>query len=494
MKKTALIFMVISFCALINAPHLKADAKPELVWGKHIGTTESDDVIGVAADNAGGIFAVGSTSGVFGETHFGKSDALICKLNSEGEFVWKQQLGTPEDDNGRAVVCDAENNCYIAGITKGDLGSENAGREDAFLAKYDPQGNLLWVRQIGTNGNERGGAVTVDDNGNVYLAGSTTKSLAGTAAGSYDAFVAKYSPEGEQYWVAQYGTTKKEEVYGIAVDKDGNSYVTGDTDFVFKFDSNGSFLWSWNLTSHFFRDIDIDNLGSIYLAGVRSSNSSAVMLKLDDATQKPVWQKYFYSTWCTYKGLTVTKDGTGEVVGAGCQGPGCQAFARRYDKDGNLVWEQDKIGRDGDSCGFDVAMDKNGNYYEVGGTAGDLFIANLGNGDGFIYKLGSTNPSGLNESNPLPKEIKLNQNFPNPFNSSSEITYSIPKNSFVNLSIYNITGQKVRSLINNLQESGEHKAIWDGTDDFGTGMSSGIYFYELALPDQRMIKKMILVQ
>ncbi|UCH71255.1 MAG: hypothetical protein JSV29_04660, partial [Candidatus Bathyarchaeota archaeon] len=60
-------------------------------------------------------------------------------------------------------------------------------------------------------------AVAIHESGDVYWAGTTTKDLAGTNAGGYDAFVAKYSPEGEQHWIVQHGTRKKDEVYGIAV-------------------------------------------------------------------------------------------------------------------------------------------------------------------------------------------------------------------------------------------------------------------------------------
>jgi len=78
-----------------------------------------------------------------------------------------------------------------------------------------------------------------------------------------------------------------------------------------------------------------------------------------------------------------------------------------------------------------------------------------------------------------PRSFRLGRNYPNPFNSSTVITFSITRPSSVNLSIYNTAGQKVKTLLDGRVDPGDHSASWDGTDGFGNEVTSGMYFYRL---------------
>jgi hypothetical protein len=79
----------------------------------------------------------------------------------------------------------------------------------------------------------------------------------------------------------------------------------------------------------------------------------------------------------------------------------------------------------------------------------------------------------------LPKEFGLRQNYPNPFNPTTVIEYALPKASDVKIQIYNILGQKVRNLVDEQQDPGYKRIHWDGTDDSGKEVSSGVYFYRI---------------
>lgn len=79
----------------------------------------------------------------------------------------------------------------------------------------------------------------------------------------------------------------------------------------------------------------------------------------------------------------------------------------------------------------------------------------------------------------LPVEFSLSQNYPNPFNPATNISYALPANAYVRLTIYNILGQKVKTLVDSEQTAGYKNVIWDGKNDRGEDVSSGIYFYRI---------------
>jgi len=91
-------------------------------------------------------------------------------------------------------------------------------------------------------------------------------------------------------------------------------------------------------------------------------------------------------------------------------------------------------------------------------------------------------------------QYKLNQNYPNPFNPSTVIKYDLIDNSKVDLRIYNILGQEVKTLVNNFEEKGRKTAIWNGRDNHDNKVSSGIYFYKISANNWTDIKKMILLK
>ena len=86
-------------------------------------------------------------------------------------------------------------------------------------------------------------------------------------------------------------------------------------------------------------------------------------------------------------------------------------------------------------------------------------------------------------------------NYPNPFNPSTIISFSIPSESNINLSIYNIKGQKIKLLANESFESGNHSIIWYGDDEFGKSVSSGVYLYKLSVNSKAVsMKKCLLLK
>ncbi len=93
------------------------------------------------------------------------------------------------------------------------------------------------------------------------------------------------------------------------------------------------------------------------------------------------------------------------------------------------------------------------------------------------------------EINPLPSQFMLNRNYPNPFNPSTHISFSIPENGYTTLKVYNSIGQEISNLISQNMEAGKHSAVWNAY-----GFSSGIYFCELTWNGKRQVQKMVLTK
>jgi hypothetical protein len=101
---------------------------------------------------------------------------------------------------------------------------------------------------------------------------------------------------------------------------------------------------------------------------------------------------------------------------------------------------------------------------------------------------------GIGQEQPIPFEYALKQNYPNPFNPETNIEFSLAKEQNVSLVVFNLLGQQVRTLANSSLGAGDHVAHWDGRNDNGANVPSGIYFYRISTPEFSQTNKMVLVR
>jgi hypothetical protein len=132
----------------------------------------------------------------------------------------------------------------------------------------------------------------------------------------------------------------------------------------------------------------------------------------------------------------------------------------------------------------DFILDNRGNMYM---TSEVMLTQNQGYEYGLTVKYSA--PVDTVSENVYPSDYILYQNYPNPFNASTSFEFELPRNSFVNISVYNTLGQKVAVIINDNFEKGYHYYNWNAP-----GLSSGIYFYIFRAGDYSVIKKMALVK
>ncbi len=137
---------------------------------------------------------------------------------------------------------------------------------------------------------------------------------------------------------------------------------------------------------------------------------------------------------------------------------------------------------------------------DVNGDGYDDIIAGqqmLGGSGGrfFVISGGTVDQTSIDE-NPeiIPKNLQILSNYPNPFNATTTISFVLQSSSEVSLEIYNISGQRIRTLISGNKEAGEHNIIWNGKDETGNEVSTGVYFYKLSAGDLQETRKMTLIK
>ncbi|NJO55522.1 MAG: hypothetical protein HC834_03245 [Rhodospirillales bacterium] len=206
----------------------------DLVWTRMIGTSAYfEQAQGVAADTTGNIYICGGTDQVLGRGYVGpakKEDAWFAKYDPDGVLIWVRQFGSAGNDNCDAVAVDNEDNILLVGTTSGRLTGPVAPKQspNIWFAKYTAEGKRAWARQISAFVGSTPDIAT-DADGNVLVSGNRYRSsISGLVGGGYDAFVAKYSPAGKRMWIREvFGIGGTDFSYGVAADPSGNVLLTG---------------------------------------------------------------------------------------------------------------------------------------------------------------------------------------------------------------------------------------------------------------------------
>src|SRR4030095_14562950 len=190
-----------------------------VVWTRQFGSPSSDVAIGVSVD-ASGVYLTGYTFGALPEqTSAGSADAFVRKYTTNGNEVWTRQFGTASFDGGFGGISVGASGVYVVGYTEGVFpGQTGANPPDAFVRKYDTGGNEAWTRQFGTPLNGLRLGISAGASG-ACVAGDTTGALPGeTSVGDRDAFVRKYDTDGNEVLTSQFGTPTEDAGTGGAAD------------------------------------------------------------------------------------------------------------------------------------------------------------------------------------------------------------------------------------------------------------------------------------
>lgn len=272
---------------------IKYDWNGSQVWTRQFGSAADDSIRSAATDRFGNLWLYGLTAGDLAETgSAGTNSILLVKYDSQGEQQWIRQTAAGIVGGAGDIAVDRQGNAYLAGVTgiyltrEGKFpaleGEVSAGVSDVYIMKYDSAGQRIWADQFGLSGYDMASGVTTDASGNAYLLYTLHKPGA-----QRDAYLVKYDAQGEAQWRHAIAPFQKAGVQAIAIDKRGDIYVAGNhppasgwyrgaaagpAPWLLKLDADGEQRWLYDFASE--RDdqltgFALDTRGNAYLAGHR---------------------------------------------------------------------------------------------------------------------------------------------------------------------------------------------------------------------------------
>ena len=215
------------------------------IWTKLIGSNKDDEAKSITiGEKDGKIYITGNTKGnINNKKNKGGEDAFITKLNTDGEHVWTKAIATKKDDAAFSIVSDKNGSIYVSGSTQGNLNNtKNKGEEDAFITKFNTDGDLLWTTLIGGTGSQWSTSLAIADDGSIYGCGSIDGGLDMESHSETDVFAYKLNSDGKGIWTKALGGSGLDEAQSIDVDNDGSIIITGFTDAEYENISNLGFL------------------------------------------------------------------------------------------------------------------------------------------------------------------------------------------------------------------------------------------------------------
>lgn len=457
-------------------------------WATYYGGAGNDVIYSIARNRNNQLLLAGVTDTSYNLAHNaqhqpnhggGGSDCFVLKMDANGNRIWCTYYGGEDEEQENLeyqayVISDSSNNIYLAGTTKSDTGiattgtaqTSRAGNFDAFLVKFNNNGVRLWGTYYGGSSIDNFRKIALDNNNNVYVAGTfqssgmaTSSTHQTTRRGKLECLLARYNPfDGSLKWATYFGGTNDDSPQGLGVDDNFNVYMSGSTNSGSYIATNGASQTQLN-------------------AGASTGVYDAFIAKFDTSAQL-TWGTYFGGSAVDHSGDLAIDDAgnivlTGSTASTGSiSTPGAHqvnsggnnsfdAFLAIYSPNGTKNWAS-YFGDTNQDYGFGVNIIETGHIYICGNTASTNISYNSGyqniyggNNDGFLAKFTPDTTAFIFQpftqtTHCIEDTFVLNYGATSPFHSGNVFTVQLSDNtgSFSNPTNIGTVGSTTGGTIN----------------------------------------------
>jgi hypothetical protein len=397
----SLMTLCLTFGVLVPRAAAQVLSAPAPDWGVQLGTSQSDRCRGACSDGQGGLWITGSTAVIIGFNW----RTFVLHLDSAGAVQHQTFIDGNGIDHAHAVAPDGMGGVFVCGQTNSPLvGPIVGGGYDGFLARVDAQGNVLWIRQLGTTASDVASKVAPDGAGGVFVGGGDS------TVGVQDAFVAHFDALGTELWTWEFDSGGSDIFGDVVAAPGGGVFVAGASNgspgttapnganlFVAKLDVNGATVWitrEGGVGSDVGTSIVLDAAGDLWVAGSSASGFFGPAHGLDDmflsrrsaATGLP-FGSWTYGTADHDGVLDLAVDANGDLILAGARQvvPNADAAVLLHlAPDGTVRWQLEYGGAGQDFAAALVPMASGGIF--VAGTASDAVAGpHLGSTDAVVF-------------------------------------------------------------------------------------------------------------
>ncbi|MBD3166101.1 T9SS type A sorting domain-containing protein [bacterium] len=488
------------FILLIGAlllPALLANAQVEVRWVQAMSGTTHRGARAIDHAPGGGFYAAGYINSLSGSTDF-----YLVRTDSMGLPLWEAIT----DNGGREYAFDVlaapDGGCYVAGYSSAPSAGGLGGR-NAYLARYDADGNLLWDEVYGGPGHDGFNAAAFTTDGDIILAGYVGSPVEYLQTPP-DACLWKVDPNGELIWERVYSGDDGDRFTDVHVTLNGDIYATGYTgsqghgnrDFILLHaDENGDSLdytpWG-SSASDWAYDLVMTSDGDFLMAGrsdIHGSDFFQAALRRVSADGNHVFsRKYGESDFYDYAHCALeTSDGNYIAAGITKTPENGQndVYLFEVDTDGFLLWSW----RFGDSASteyvFDMLPVADREFVLTGYTS----ATDEGTHGVLLLKVEVQVSSVGNTTHPLPTTTRLESIHPNPFNDCTTIRFTLQSPGRAHLAVFDLLGREVAVLRRGTHAAGQYDVPFHAT-----GAAAGIYFVRLETEQGRHTQKMVLLR
>ncbi len=488
----AFLSLLISFTVAATQPN------PAVSWLRVYGGEFNDAAATSVVQLTDGSFAVGGYYGWANDWSSGL-DPWVLHLDTNGDSTRSRRWEWYLPLLSKVFLC-ANDGGYVAAMTYleyfDDLGNTITRLG---LTRFDLSGSVVWLHSLFGSGPGRGDSVlatTIALNGLYAMAGSQTN----FSPPNTDAYlVLTAGGQGPSFPVISrtYGGDGYDAFRSVASTSDGGfvlagvttSYGASMTDYyVVRTDSLGDTLWTRTYGGEGFDNAEsviATDDGSFAIIGYTSSFGTSgydVYLVKTDGNGDTLWTStYGGPSNQIAHGAEVTNNGDIVIAGmndvAGTDSD--STLLMRVDPEGMLLWTVQYPGCSASS--LDKTLDGG---YVLGGYSCDLEHTEL-----LVLKTGTDQTVSINDNFiPHPSSFSLSS-YPNPFNPSTTLSFSLPQPQDVRLAVYDVTGREVRVVTEGRYEAGDHRTVFDGSE-----LPSGIYFAHLSAGSRSMTQKLLLLK